>query len=528
MNDLEVLTEAVIDKRGFFYHGDRMNPRDFVKTVASGKYENTSSMYGKGMYCVRNPSDAALNPYGPYIYKLYVRGLDKFLHLDAEPYLLVHGKGSPEAESYLDRNPSYESKYKLSYADFIIGQIQRLANAPLSPREINYLREEIGLEMKFRVGESGALDYSSDVFSKIYSICIKYGIAGATYTGRNDHRCALVYDLSNVFPVAWTMKEDDYMTDDKLGDFNKLDYNGEFREERPFISKWSGQNNVSVEDSNQTEAAKNRRLLSGMLKVLKKQSPNYVAGEDFPLLNKLLSRYMVHIAAIRADGGWTERAMEYRREGEMHESLLLGDSERLAYLLLSHSANEFKGKEVDFGTDLAKRMTSNNIDNGLYAAEPSKMLKHLDSDVGDLKYDRTGFDGDEFYYPFHIKNAAEAVVALLRMVYRIYWIYEKPVGQFSNDGARRLTDEEKDDFASYSFDKCLQVVGQWINVIKEAQEKALNVSNSAKQEKIAMLAPYLTIYRTCYETICVAKRTWEEDRAHEKEWNAAHPNRQGA
>lgn len=281
-NDLQLLTEAVIDKRGFFYHGDSMPPKDFIKAVTEGTYNNTSSLYGKGMYCVRHIADATQNRYGPYIYKLYVRGLDNFLHLDEMPYRSVFGiKGRKDDYDSLGvlGAPSYSGRSGTPYSEFVLSQFNRLANRPLDPEDVKMLEREIerGMEGRKRVG------LSSEIFYKIHNLVIKYGIAGVTYTGYHDGRCALVYDFKNVFPVAWaeqkalknTIAPD--VSDKKMDSawtkksFSKLDYSDN-PEARGFLTKWSGEKNVSsslAKDRSKTEASANRIRLK-MYSALKK------------------------------------------------------------------------------------------------------------------------------------------------------------------------------------------------------------------------------------------------------------------
>lgn len=254
MDELEFLTETVVDKRGFFYHGDKMPPKKFVKAITTGTYENTSSMYGKGLYCVRHIADACKNDYGPYIYRLYVRGLDNFLHFDEMPYRSVFGlKGrGDEYDSYgVIGHPSYSGRSNTPYVEFVLSQFSRLANRPVDPDDMRRMKYEIEKGMEGRKG----LEFSSDIFYHIHGIVASYGIAGVTYTGRQDGRCILVYDFNNVFPVAWSSHEtlENRMVP-KSGDkrmdsvwskrsFEKLDYSGNPKA-RSYLLKWSGDRNV--------------------------------------------------------------------------------------------------------------------------------------------------------------------------------------------------------------------------------------------------------------------------------------------
>lgn len=304
-NRLSFISEAVIDKRGFMYHGDRMAPEEFVKTVATGKYNNTSSMYGEGLYCVRSLGDALENAvkYGRYIYKIYVRNLDRFLHLDQAAYDSAHrvknGRNDQEEVDADFRLPMQYSEYD-SYPDYTAF----LSNSfPVKPRaqewsdddnrnftkgmengENEYLEmvsrqlRELGSDAGiteddldtimrwFKEGLNPEADYaydtarvkfgySTDGFKPIAEIVEKLGIEGVTYTGRRDRRCCLVYNMSNIFPVAWLDTEAEpkeprlsYPLSMMAGEVSKSDAEGEmepinysdpmYAKHRGFISKY--------------------------------------------------------------------------------------------------------------------------------------------------------------------------------------------------------------------------------------------------------------------------------------------------
>lgn len=233
--NLSVLAEAVIDRRGFLYHGDRMKPQEFVKALTEGIYNNTSSMYGKGMYCVRNLDDALENGYGPYIYKLYVRGFDRFLHLDKESFAQafpeeasrIFGKYSKNLKD-LDVGGTHTvskiSKTSPAYRkdlSFIEWQLNRaVSEFGASPVDALTVMESIknisGTALRPRsYGRSSV--YTSDFFRPVSGEIKAMGFHGVSYTGRQDRRCCLVYDFNNLFPVGWTVKTNYMSPYDKVG-----------------------------------------------------------------------------------------------------------------------------------------------------------------------------------------------------------------------------------------------------------------------------------------------------------------------
>ena len=304
--NLQFLTEAVIDKRGFMYHGDKMPPEEFVRTVASGEYRNSSSMYGEGLYCVRSLGDALENAvkYGRYIYKIYVRDLDRFLHLDEAAYDSAHGvrdgrsdrdeaeedfrlpvhygeDGSePEYTSFASKDfPMVATNLRWSasdkrdfdaniergnneYVDMVKSQLAELgAGAGITEEDIDtmmrWFRESMDTSTEMHLDYARVkVGFSSDGFKPISDIVKKLGIEGVTYTGRQDRRCCLVYNLSNVFPVAWIdmeakpngtrrsnplSLEAGYVSkEDAESQLNPIDYSDPlYAEHRGFIAKYS-------------------------------------------------------------------------------------------------------------------------------------------------------------------------------------------------------------------------------------------------------------------------------------------------
>lgn len=255
--NLQFLTEAVIDKRGFFYHGDQLGPQRFIQVLHDKEYDNTSSLYGTGMYCTRHLIDALDNHYGPYVYKLYVRGLDNFLHLDEAPYNSAHGING----GLLDAEDGKVASYKMglaykdvkglkggeSYADFILRQFVRLADRKVSDWDLKAMRDLIEAEADHEDGSN--VVYSSDFFKYLNEYAVKYGISGVTYTGRHDRRCALVYDFNNVFPVAWLDKKelgDSWWKEEGLPQMYGQPYPKKYS---GMLARWSGDKNVSYENS---------------------------------------------------------------------------------------------------------------------------------------------------------------------------------------------------------------------------------------------------------------------------------------
>lgn len=237
---LSLLTEHVIDKRGFMYHGDEAEPEEFVRLITTGEYNNTSSMYGKGLYCVRHPQDAAANSYGPYIYKIFVRGLDTFLHLDQLAYNAAFNNSGPkdsqDSELFFDRDLetdqlSWDEESKGNrvgagsfdetaggidqpgYYRFVASQLKRLV-PDMAENDIEAVYDMF-LDA-YSSPSVSKVDYSSDVLKQLYRILVKYGVPGVTYTGRRDRRCCLVYDMSNVYPVAVAVKKGGYVQRGRL------------------------------------------------------------------------------------------------------------------------------------------------------------------------------------------------------------------------------------------------------------------------------------------------------------------------
>ena len=230
--ELSLLTEHVIDKRGFMYHGDEAEPEEFVRLITTGEYNNTSSMYGKGLYCVRHPQDAAANTYGPYVYKIYVRGMDTFLHLDQLAYNAAFGNSGPkdsqDSELFFDNDLDidqsvWEDERKKGnrvgagsfdetaggidqpgYYRFVSNQLKRIV-PDMAENDIDAVYDMF-LDA-YSSPSVSKVDYSSDVLKQLCKILVKYGVPGVTYTGRRDRRCCLVYDMSNVYPVAVAVKK---------------------------------------------------------------------------------------------------------------------------------------------------------------------------------------------------------------------------------------------------------------------------------------------------------------------------------
>ena len=251
MKDEKILTEATNGNMAFFYHGDDAAPDKFLQWIANGTYDNTSSFYGKGMYCVRNPLDAMMNGYGSnvpgtggqagYVYKIYVRNLKDFLHLDKltfsrtfpEAATTIFGKASkkkffdaesddnilmpkarpgeePEKAWYMVANANKRAHFKNAQItkanhnlDHIKWQLER-RGVVLTPGSVGgRLLNKVEAIVDLLVSWDHSPKLTSDILYEIWELVISLGFEGVTYTGERDRRCALIYNLSNVVPVGW-------------------------------------------------------------------------------------------------------------------------------------------------------------------------------------------------------------------------------------------------------------------------------------------------------------------------------------
>ena len=254
---MNYLTEANAGNLGFFYHGDSMSPHKFLDAISNGTYNNTSSMYGKGLYCVRTPIDAFLNSYGPYIYKIYVRNLRNFLHLDRPSFSMTYPN---EAAKFFGKRKSenmarYEGDERTLYpggkgeipenmawnevqraydrSSFTVDNYARYSKFTNKENDIEFIRwqlEQKGFSRRDRLGWE-VLHYltdkmagisksawTSELFYHIQKPVMEMGFEGVAYTGQQDRRCLLVYNFTNVVPVAYTIHPKAYPKDNIFSD----------------------------------------------------------------------------------------------------------------------------------------------------------------------------------------------------------------------------------------------------------------------------------------------------------------------
>ena len=249
---MNYLTEANTGNLGFFYHGDKMSPSSFLHAISTGTYNNTASMYGKGLYCVRTPLDALLNGYGPYVYKIYVRNLKNFLHLDRSSFATTYpneaarmfGKiKSKNMEKHErdekfrypggkgeipDNTPWRTIKRAYNESPFSVDNYAKYAKFTRKDNDIEFIRwqlEQKGLSEKDRLG-SEVLSFltrklpsirksawTSELFYHMRIPIQEMGFDGVAYTGQNDRRCLLVYNFTNLVPVAYTVHPKAYEKD---------------------------------------------------------------------------------------------------------------------------------------------------------------------------------------------------------------------------------------------------------------------------------------------------------------------------
>jgi hypothetical protein len=170
-----LLTEEVYGAQAVVYHGTDADPLDLVSALLNDKFrpgEGAGSMYGKGLYAVYdlNDSQTELGSYGPNIIKLKLN-LYGYIIFDPDVALKVY-------------------------------------KAPLSVVE---QAQEIGLDedliKKLQGVEIDRGSFSSDA-ARFASNFLKGRVKGIVYTGRNDGRCAVVYDPMTAVPIAWKNVKD--------------------------------------------------------------------------------------------------------------------------------------------------------------------------------------------------------------------------------------------------------------------------------------------------------------------------------
>lgn len=512
--ELSLLAEHVIDKRGFFYHGDEMEPESFVRTVARGEYNNTSSMYGKGMYCVRHPVDAAENSYGPYIYKLYVRGLDNFLHLDELPYnsaFGLHGtKDSEDFEEYRGPthysdgepgkyNPSYRQTSKGEYGRFVVQQFEKLARTPLTPGDRNHLFRVLG---DF---SDGNVVHSSEVLYGIYHFCERYGIAGVTYTGAQDRRCCLVYDMRNVFPVAWAEKEYTDEGEDIITEFHRIDYNAfKFSDSRNFISKYDGSRNIE-RTGEEIPRDSNVRILTSLAKVMIGSETD---GRKSRIVTELLCAFMDNCNRMnefrrkRSPVEREESGEKKSRVFRVSKMLMLGDVNGVVRELTEETNRHFVKCEWMFDDRLAMRKMEFSLDGMFRESENGPQERLLRRICGNSPYLQLlsnkveKFDPEDFYYGLNISDAGGDIFKDLSNVFRLALLFTpEPKGansSFNRDEEPAPFNERYAFFTSY-VKKAETWFEKWYGDVRAAIEKSgsygkILLEPYAKMRETALLA----------------------------------------
>lgn len=508
--ELSLLTEHVIDKRGFFYHGDEMPPEKFVRTLASGKYANTSSMYGVGMYCVRHPMDAAQNDYGPYVYKLYVRGLDNFLHLDELPYNSVFGKkgtkDSEDYEEYLgptyggkatgDFNPSFRRKAEGDdYSRFVLQQFERLARVPVTPGDLKEISQALCALSE------GDVEHSAELLNRISHLCERYGIAGVTYTGSHDRRCALVYDLNNVFPVGWALQERDGYGEKHLTPFQKIDYRSDkFSDSRSFISKYGGEKNIQPTRRDASRES-NVRLLGALVKVV---AGNLPEQEKTNLLYRLILSFVENRTRLN-DAMYYNGQETKAREFKVVKMLLSGDVEGIVEEMMEHTKRHFLKTafthDDEYSIGKIERLLQGALDRtgSSMLTRGEQAFKSIRSDaayVGVVSKGLVGFDPQKFYYLLHITDMGGGIFKTLEKVFYLCLPFmDEPEGEgFYREGESLPFNERRRHFDS-SIERAKLSFEVWR---KEGWDE---MQYTADPFERMLLAPYAKMYETALKVV---------------------------
>lgn len=323
-DEVKLLTEANAGSLGFFYHGDDMPPEKFLKAISDGTYNNTSSMYGEGLYCVRSPLDSFLNGYGSYVYKLYVRNLRNFLHLDRSSFattfpneaavffgrkraanMAKHERDETIGFAGTGRNADYETLWpdvSRSYerATQALDRYARYSKFTKKDHDIGFIRwqlERKGLSRRDRIGYDilGSMDkllgyedksnWSSDLFRRTFGAIKEAGFEGVAYTGRQDRRCLLVYNFTNIVPVAYAVHPQCYQKDGLwwVNDHKKMLDAGDRNEVESYMANREEPEVGMVRTFHSMRAKSDFR--PGIAKSLSRYVPNEI-GRKSPTLSK--------------------------------------------------------------------------------------------------------------------------------------------------------------------------------------------------------------------------------------------------
>lgn len=178
------LDERVIGRLAVVYHRTR-EPDTIEKIVHTGIRRGNGGMYGDGLYATYDfqsqQTPYMVKQYGDHIIKLKVN-LDGFLILDRDVASIVYG--GPDIMRQVSANKSLNwspGKKKL-----LTDRIEGLLDAATPP-------------------------YTSGVAQTIMSEAHLF--KGMVYTGAQDGRCIIAYDLNHVVPMAWTTCPEDRLNE---------------------------------------------------------------------------------------------------------------------------------------------------------------------------------------------------------------------------------------------------------------------------------------------------------------------------
>jgi hypothetical protein len=171
-----LLQEEVFGAQAFVYHGSDTPPNILVPALLNDEFTpgtGAGDLYGKGLYTVYDlsKSQTGNGRYGKFIYKIKVN-LNDFLSFDPEITKLIY-------------------KSDLSLED----QAKKIGLD-------SYYVDKISQFNDYLVDPTLSSPFSSDTALKVSKFLAGH-VKGIIYTGKNDGRCALIYDPSIAVPVAW-------------------------------------------------------------------------------------------------------------------------------------------------------------------------------------------------------------------------------------------------------------------------------------------------------------------------------------
>lgn len=264
--NLSELTEAVVGNLAIGFHGDKRPPDVVIPEIMEKQYKCTADYLGNGFYCTRHEDENHYKYHG-WLYKVYIRGVQDYLHLDftaynsAFPNRRVHSPALKKVDKLKSSMPPEDlaalginvddlaKKFDLSkkldattsledsdvfsaYPDirenvppYIVRQILMLRKKGLRTRDGSMLKDCIMDCMR----EEGVDSTSRFLYQLTQKTNITSIIPGVTYKGSGDARCILTYDWNRIVPVAYK----DFTGDGENSDWIPVDFRtGEFSKYR--------------------------------------------------------------------------------------------------------------------------------------------------------------------------------------------------------------------------------------------------------------------------------------------------------